>query len=316
MTSASPLSADWAGRETDSLLWIASFPRSGNTFLRILLANYFASGDGAYDINALFDFVPSDTSGALWKRFSSDMAGPSTLERTWSLRPDFIRSYRKTLTASSFPGLKTHTAKVTISGQSGFDFKPNDRVIYIVRHPLDVLLSYADYTGQDVDATLKMMTTPGSFIFSPDHGGAIDLRGSWPQHVSSWLDTPPCPLLLIRFEELCGTTEKSLLQILTFLGAPIVSDRVARAVAASQFDRVREQEASNRFVETPATAKSGTFFRSGATLQWLRGLNREQANSLADGCGDIMQRLGYTHPSEVDVDGGNALRPVNLAGTL
>ena len=310
---SSPLSlpSTWTGQTPDSLLWLASFPRSGNTFLRILLANYF-TGDDAYDINALFDFIPSDTSGTLWKRFSSDMAGPSTLERTWKARPDFIGNYRKRLYGSIFPGLKTHTANISLFGQSGFDFAKNDRVIYIVRHPLDVLISYADYTGQDIDSALKMMTTPGLCIFNDHHGGAFDLRGSWPQHVSSWLDRPPCPLLLVRYEELRTKTESSLRQLLTFLGAPIIDDRVTRAVAASQFERVREQEASTRFVETSETAKSGTFFRRGMTLQWLRELSPEQACRLADACGDIMQRVGYTHPRDVGVDGANALQPVNL----
>lgn len=307
-----PLSVNWSGREPESLLWLASFPRSGNTFLRILLANYFLGGGDAYDINALFDFIPSDTSGTLWKRFSSDMAGPSTLERTWSIRPDFIRNYRKTLAASAFPGLKTHTANARISGRSGFDFSPNDRVIYIARHPLDVLVSYADYIGQDIDSTLTLMTTPGSYIFSADHAGAIDLRGSWRQHVSSWLDSPPCPLLVLRYEELHRTPEKSLRQILTFLGAPILPDRMARAVEASGFEKVREQEASKSFVETPGTTKSGRFFRKGAMSQWLRDLSTEQAHRLADACGDIMQRLGYTHPNDVTPDGGNALQPLKL----
>lgn len=307
----SSLPINWPGKQPDSLLWLASFPRSGNTFMRILLANYFAESDAAYDINKLFDFVPSDTSALLWKRFCGE-ARPSTLELTWSARPAFIEHYRKSLASSTFPGFKTHTANVEISGRKGFDFRPGDRALYIVRHPLDVLLSYAQFNDWTIDATLDSMLSSGTYVFSEDHGGAFEVRGSWTEHVTSWVLSRPCPVLLVRYEELCAATEEALPGILNFIGAPIIPERIKRAAEASQFHNLRKQDARSRFNESPVTLKSSSFFRRGEALQWLRELTPRQAYRLADGCGEIMQKVGYTHPRNVLFDGRNALQPINL----
>ncbi len=308
------ISADWPGKEAESLLWLASFPRSGNTFTRILLANYFAGDDAPYDINKLADFIPVDTNDELWRAFSSDVPAPtlSTWEHSWKARPDFIRHYRKTLTPSKFPGLKTHTANMNVGDRSGFDFRNSDRAIYIVRHPLDVLLSLSDYNSWDIDNAIQMMTMSGMAIFSEHHGGAMEVRGSWTEHASSWLKAPPCPLLLVRYEDLHGEPARVLREILIFLGTAVDPDRVNRAAEASRFEKVRDQETSNRFSEAPDTMRGGAFFRKGKALQWLNSLTPDQAYRLADACEPLMSKLGYTHPRDVYFDGRNALQPVNL----
>jgi len=308
------LSANWPGRDAESLLWIASYPRSGNTFTRILLANYFSDDESPYDLNKLSEFIPSDTTGRLWKSYSEEMAAPSTLKRTWEARPGFIRHCRKTLSSWAFPALKTHTANVEVSGQRGFEFRKTDRAIYIVRHPLDVVLSYADFNGRDTNQAVEMMTTSGLCVFTDHHGGAYEVRGSWFEHVQSWLMAPRCPLLLIRYEELRGNTERALRDILDFIGTPVSPDRVSRAVEASRFDNVRKQNSLHGFIEAPKTLTSGNFFRKGEALQWLRELDPEQAYRLADSCEPIMSKLGYTHPRDVYFDGRNALQPIHLQG--
>lgn len=304
-----PLSVDWAKRDSESLLWLASYPRSGNTFTRILLANYFAAGRDEYDINKLLDFIPADTSELLWADFPP--MTPCSTEDVWRARASVFDHYRRTGKASAFFGLKTHSANVRVSGISGFGFRPNDRVIYVVRHPLDVLLSNCDYNGRDLDQAIELMCTRGLSLNYPRYG-ALEVRGSWAEHVSSWLFTPPCPILLVRYEELCLQTEQTLESIISFLGAPIKPDRLKRAVEAARFDRLRQQESAHSFIERPETTASGTFFRKGTPLQWLKELTPQQAYRLADGCGEVMRRMGYTDPRSVFFDGRNAISPVNL----
>ena len=308
---ASSLSANWNGREPDSLLWLASYPRSGNTFTRILLANYFADDTGPYDINKLAAFAPSDGMGALWRDFLGDRPPPTTIEEGWALRPDFIRHYRKSILSSSVPALKTHTANVGVFGKRGLDLKTSDRTIYLVRHPLDVLLSYADFNGQDIEAALEAMTASGACMLT-DLPDVAEVRGSWAEHVSSWITASPCPVLLVRYEELRANTEQILKDMLNFMGAPVERDRIRRAVDASRFERLREQEVSHKFGEASDLQKSGRFFRKGTSFQWLRDLTPDQAYRLSDACEPIMGKLGYTHPREVFFDGRNALQPVHL----
>ena len=305
------LAADWPRRDAESLLWLASYPRSGNTFTRILLANYFLAGEEVYDINALSAFLPSDTHPALWKSFSPSASGPASPRETWQARPRAFQHYRQTRDPKVFPGLKTHSGTMEIFGVRGFDFRPNDRILYVVRHPLDVLLSFADFNGKDLDYSITEMCASGAYSLE-GWFGALEARGSWKEHVTSWITAPPCPLLLVQYEALRTDPEKTLRSMLAFLGAPIIAERVTQAVEASRFEKLRQQEVSRSFIEASQTSISGTFFRKGQSLQWLNALRPEQAYRLADGCGEIMQRLGYAHPSDVYFDGRNAFLPLNL----
>ena len=307
------LPVDWPGRDDESLAWLASYPRSGNTFTRILLANYFAAGGTAYELNKLQDFIPSDISTALWPKVSDTAFEPENYEALWKARPAAIARYRKTKGPQTFPCLKTHTANVSAFGSSGFDFRQNDRVIYLVRHPLDVLLSYADFNATDIDFTIGQITTSGFTVTQPVTG-SIEIRGSWSENVSGWIVAPPCPVLLVRYEELSTETERILRSILAFLGIPIIEERLRYAVSTSRFDKLREQEMAQGFHERPADALSGRFFREGKALQWLRKLTPEQANRLADACEEEMTMLGYTHPRDVLFDGRNAVGRLNLPG--
>lgn len=310
-TPSVPFSANWAGRDAESLLWLASYPRSGNTFTRLLLANYFRTGDQPYDINALADFCPADTSAALWRSYAAAFAAPRTVRETWEARAGFFAHYRKTRDPGLFPGIKTHTGNIRVHGVEGFDVRPNDRALYIVRHPLDVVVSFADYNGKDIGSAIDELRVAGAYV-RHDWIGALEVRGSWAEHVANWVLAPPCELLLIHYEALCADTATTLRTILDFLGAPIVEKKVTQAVDASRFETVRAQETANGFREAPGVSASGRFFREGRHLQWLRTLSPDQAYHLADSCGETMRRVGYTHPRDVFFDGRNALGPPAL----
>lgn len=304
------LSANWLDKDAESLVWLASYPRSGNTFTRVLLANYFMAGEQDFDINALYDFIPPDTSASLWEDFAGQEAG-NDFARIWPLRKQFIQHYRRRQKPSGFAGLKTHNANLTVDEVSGFDFRNSDRALYIVRHPLDVLLSYSDYNGRDLNAAAQILCLSGACVTHGTAGG-IELRGSWAEHVSSWIETPPCPVLLVRYEELVQATAETLTAILTFLGAPVVEEKVSRAVEASRFEKLREQEVTRDFQERPPTTRSGKFFREGRSLQWLREVPFALAAPLADQCEAVMDRVGYTHPRSVLYDGSNAYKSMRL----
>jgi hypothetical protein len=155
-----------------------------------------------------------------------------------------------------------------------------------------------------------MMSTSGLTLRAGKVGSGLEARGSWPEHVTSWIASPPCPLLLIRYNELTTATDATLRAILLFLKVPIVEEQVRHAVAASRFDKLREQEATSNFIERPEGTLSGSFFREGKSLQWLRKLSPAQAYKLADYCEKVMVPLGYTHPRDVLFDGRNAIAPV------
>lgn len=281
--------------EDAPILFIASYPRSGNTFSRILLGNYTA--DGALDINQLEKALPADTSEFLWTGIPGYASMDPTPHNHWQHRRQVIADYRRRPTQMPVRALKTHTANLTAFGAPAFEFRPQDRVLYLVRHPLDVAVSNADYNNQDLDAAIDLMCRPGTCVGTGTLAG-IEARGSWTEHVSGWLATAACPFLLMRYEDLCQNPTAGLRRILDFIGLPVDELRLARAVKRSTFSELQRQERENGFQEAPAHTRSGRFFRQGRSGQWREVMTADQVRRLGRHCAETMALLGYGDPSQ------------------
>jgi len=279
---------------TGTLVYLASYPRSGNTFARILLGNY-AADEEPLDINRLEEAIPADTSEALWQSVPDYAAQEISALNNWKHRRQVIEDYRHQPSPLPFRGLKTHTANLTAFGAPAFEFRPQDRILYLARHPLDVALSNADYNNHDLDTAIGLMCRSGTCIGGPTLG-SIEVRGSWSEHVAGWLTATPCPVLLVRYEDLVANTADALRGIAGFLGLPIEENRVARAVEHSGFSRLQRQEQERGFTEAPAKTRSGRFFREGRVDQWRTEMSREQIWRLSEHCASTMAQLGYSDP--------------------
>jgi len=280
---------------SDSILFIPSYPRSGNTFTRILLCNYVAAGDEDFDLDHLQDAIPADTSEFLWQGVPDYGTQEVSARNNRRFRRQVVADYRRRQSAFPLRALKTHTANLPAFGAPAFDIEPQDRIIHLVRNPLDVVLSDADFNDHDIDRSIALMGNSGTCV-GGDTLGSIEVRGSWRENVSSWLDTDACPNLLVRYEDLRADTGAVLRQMIAFIGLPLDDNRLSLAVERSSFSRLQRQEQEKGFAEAPAKTRSGRFFREGRSGQWQTALSRDQARRLADQCGDVMQRLGYERP--------------------
>src|SRR5579859_3826610 len=120
--------------KSDSIVFIPSYPRSGNTFARILLAAY----GGVEELDRLEEALPADTSGFLWHSVPDQEV---SARNNRMLRRQVLAEYRqRPPSLLPFRGLKTHTANLWAFGAPAFDFLPEDRIIHLVRDPRDVLL--------------------------------------------------------------------------------------------------------------------------------------------------------------------------------
>lgn len=279
------------GESQDSIVYIASYPRSGNTFARILLAAYHFIDD----LNRLEEFIPADTTESLWSGVPDYEAQEISARNNWRYRRQVIEDYRQRPSPLPFRGLKTHGANLTAYGAPAFDLRPSDRIIYLARHPLDVALSNADYNNQDLDASIELMRRPGTCVGGRTLG-SVEARGSWPEHVAGWLGAATSPVLLVRYEDLCSGTAETLRRIIAFIGLPVEEDRIAHAVEQSGFVGLQRRERETGFQEAPMNTRSGRFFREGRSNQWRTKMSRAQISRLSDYCAETMARLGYPDP--------------------
>jgi len=274
---------------TDAIVFLASYPRSGNTFARILLGAYH----GVEDLNRLEEAIPADTSDFLWQDLPDYETQEISARNNWRLRPQVIESYRRRPSALPFHGLKTHTANLTAFGAPAFELRPEDRIIYLARHPLDVALSNADYNNQSIDDSIGLMCRSGTCVAAGTLG-SVETRGSWTENVTGWLDATACPVLPVRYEDLSADTEAMLRKMLGFIGLTIDEARLKRAVELADFSRLQRQERETGFQEAPANTRSGRFFREGRSGQWRTEMSLGQIERLYSYCAETMARLDYS----------------------
>lgn len=271
------------------ILWLASYPRSGNTWLRAFLHNLFRNADEPYDINRLQDFTLID-SDARWYRML-DPRSPSELtkEDVAMLRP---RAHAA-MTAA-FPDtvlVKTHNALVEDRGTSMITLEHTAGALYIVRNPLDVAVSYSHHYGVSLEEAVAAMNRSGNQSVGNQENFVYELHGSWSEHVKSWTAASNPALQVIRYEDMAQEPQQTFAAVARFLGLQVAPERVAHAIEHSSFAVLREQERRGGFRER--SRKSGSFFDSGQVGRGRQILTSALAESLFTSHHEQMARFGY-----------------------
>lgn len=272
-----------------AITWLASYPKSGNTWMRAFLTAYRA---GAADINALqgADMI---TSRHLFDDHMGVASSELPLDELFRLRGDFHRLMATTVRGPWFA--KTHDAfQQSADGWALFPAEASAGCIYIVRNPLDVVVSYAHHEGRGIDWAVDRMADPDARLawwrdgVSPNLPEALS---TWTGHVTSWLDQTMVPVHLVSYEAMSGDPRTTFAGVLRFAGLEVEDARLDAAIAAARFEALRNQEAAAGFGEK--TQVSPSFFRQGRAGAWRDVLTNDQVTRLVAAHEPAMARLGY-----------------------
>lgn len=272
------------------IVWLASYPRSGNTWVRVLLAHILAPENYELDINALpFGNITSDrdkVDDALGLE-SADLSRKQ-LQALW---PRVCRFIAQNERAPLF--VKTHIRWPENKLQSNDLSSATTGVILIIRHPADVAVSLAHFFSLSIDHAISIMADP-MFSYNAPDGGIMEFlpewSGSWSTHLLSWLDSG-VPLHLVKYEDLIADTGKALSGILEFSGLHTTKAKINNAVTKSRLPQLQAAEACEGFNEAPVSSKA--FFRKGHTLHGRGLLTPAQVTTLTQQHHDAMVRAGY-----------------------
>jgi len=281
------------------IFWLASYPKSGNTWLRLALQSLEAGGAPVrFDEDKDNWWERKDrgrVGGIVSSRpfFESHLNVESsdlTAEEIEELRPQAIIAWAE---GENSPIIKTHDAFLSSRGTPLFPDGSTRGAVVIVRDPRDVAVSFADHSGLSIDAAIDKMADPGGMLA----GGTKRLANqfsqrlpTWSGHLAGWLEAP-VPKLMVRYEEMKTDMASVLAKVAAFVEIDAPAAAVARAVAATGFDKLQAEEDRIGFRERAPNCRQ--FFRRGVAGGWRDTLTAEQVGRIETDHGAMMRRLGY-----------------------
>ena len=280
-----------AGRRR--LVWVASYPKSGNTWLRILLANFLADAESMVPINSLRESLSGIASYGKG-RFDDVMGvapGDCTNDEVEMLLPRLYRAYAaQAATAGRVLFCKAHDAfRDTAAGEPLFPDDVTVGAIYVVRNPLDMAVSWTYYAGYgDVACRVAMFNDPRAVLSCQGQPQLRQRLLDWSGHVRSSTGAP-FPVLAVRYEDLLADTAGQLGKIVRFLrlAGPAEAPRLRRAAAFSAFARLRGREECHGYSALDPRSPH-PFFRSGTAGDWRRHLSAAQVPEIVGTHGETM----------------------------
>jgi hypothetical protein len=270
------------------IIWLASYPKSGNTWMRAFLHNLLRDPNESYDINKITDFSTSDSSidwyTAQDRRDWKDWTAVDVARMRRGAQLAICQMKRDDVF------VKTHNASVAFLGYPLVHQDLTAGAIYIVRNPLDVCISLAHHYGTDIDTTIGILGDPTIGSKTSDKI-VYEVHKSWSIHVDSWTNPARPGLAVLRYEDMLNNPMKSFGGLVRFLGLNPPRSRLERAIERASFRSLREQEDQKGFREKSPFAEK--FFREGRAGQWREKLTQSQIDRIVEQNKEQMQRFGY-----------------------
>ncbi|NND44947.1 MAG: sulfotransferase domain-containing protein [Xanthomonadales bacterium] len=273
-----------------NLCWIASYPKSGNTWMRAFVENYLQDPPRPVNINELFRLSTAEAEAERFRRYvaaGQDLAAMS-LEEICAVRPLVHADIAREAQGTCF--VKTHNFLGEYGGVPLHNSAVTSGAIYLVRNPLDVVISMSNYFDTSLDQAIDSMAE--EMTGTPNEARHVpQVISSWSTHVESWTARGEDSILVLRYEDLLDRPEKAFRKVESFLGAKKNPARLKKAIRFSSFRQLQQQEQQAGFVEKHENANA--FFRSGSKSQWRERLSNSQVARIVDRHGEQMARFKY-----------------------
>jgi sulfotransferase family protein len=283
-------------------IWLASYPKSGNTWFRLLVANLSAKDGKPVDINTRPERGPGASEREPFEFLSLIDTGLLTHDEIDGLRPRVYEEMARD-TDGEEGGTGNPSEVRFMLVHDAYSLTPNgepllsgaDGAILIVRDPRDVAPSLANHMRASIDQAIACMNDPRDEAHAQPgrfYGLFRQRSRSWSGHAGSWLEQTDIPVHVVRYEDMKADTIGTFGRALKFAGEPAGDDDIRRAVAFADFAELRRQEEEKGFSERPVKP-GGPFFRRGEAGAWRDELNAEQVALIEAAHAPMMRRLGY-----------------------
>lgn len=273
------------------LYFIASYPRSGNTWVRALLfellrrQGVFPTEPG--DLRPIDAYLPSDVTPIYYSRVTGKAAPEISPQLAAAARAQVHRLLAETSKTPLY--VKTHAAYGMFSGQPTFNVSVTRGAVYLVRNPVDVARSLANFVGEEIGEIVRVMATDSAA--QPSGPDTIwEPWSSWAINVRSWLGARDFPVLVVRYEDLRSDPVGWLGRIAGHAGIVATETELRAVVEDLTLDKMRAM-AETGTLTVPKRGPVGSFV--GSQLEAGSGIGEDTFAPLRTHAAAVMRDLGY-----------------------
>ena len=259
------------------IIWLASYPKSGNTWVRSLLSAYYYSKNGNFNFELLknIDVYPQQ------KYFDVKIDKPGEINSYWDISQEKIISKKK------IKILKTHNSLLVLNGKNFTKPKYTLGTIYIVRDPRNVITSLKNHYDLDYEQSLDFMLNEKKYIYDireKNDYADFHFLSSWSNHYKSWINNNLFKKMVIKYEDLEKNTYKTLKNLITYINGlcqvneKIDEIKINNCIKTTSFEILKHKEKKEGFSEnvySKKTKKKIDFFHLGSKNKWREIVPKE-----------------------------------------
>ena len=277
------------------IIWLASYPKSGNTLLRSILSSYFLSNDGEFKFENLYQI----SQFPLLKHFTSinvDINEDKAIFKNSINAQNFINKEKGKVTF-----FKTHSSFSKINNYNFTDLQNTLGVIYVVRDPRNVVNSLAHHYNFSIDEAIDTMIDEKKFMSRTDKNAEV-FAGSWNFNYYSWKNLDQHKkYFLIKYEDLITNKKSIILKVFKFLNSlgmkfDIDMTKLNKVIKTTEFEEMKTLEQKETFTEAMIDEKTGRrkiFFNLGPKNDWRVNLDKKNKEKIEKAFSKEMEELGY-----------------------
>ena len=279
------------------IIWLASYPKSGNTYVRSFLSAYYFSKDGVFDFNQITNI----------KQFPDSEFINNKVDSVLEASKQWMPSQRKIIANKKIKFLKTHSCLGNYKGNTFTSNETSLGAIYIIRDPRNVFTSLKNHFSYDNEKALQMILDKKNVLMSKGYE-SFSYIGSWASNYLSWLNYKNFRRLFIKYEDLLENKYETFRDIIVFSNTlmnrseGVDKSKLQIAIETTNFDVLKNKEVKETFNSSDIGFKNwrnlhsenkNLFFNLGPENKWEKNLDRKIKEDIEINFNEEMKNLKY-----------------------